>query len=138
MKKCALLQITDSFVGFVVQKNNDRKINCVIWKAIYSVRNYKNYTFFGFLLTLLCAKLVVVFSLMHFVIKTQCSYGEYLNFIKISSYIRIPPTTILWKNFGWFFPSKISIVMDRVFRLFNQRQFLNRNFFYYHGLFAGM
>ena len=30
MKKCALLQITDSFVGFVVQKNNDRKINCVI------------------------------------------------------------------------------------------------------------
>ena len=23
MKKCALLQITDSFAGFVVQKNND-------------------------------------------------------------------------------------------------------------------
>ena len=53
MKKCALLQITDSFVGFVVQKNNDWKIDFVIWKAIYSARNYKNYTFFGFLLTLL-------------------------------------------------------------------------------------
>ena len=53
MKKCALLQITDSFVGFVVPKNNDWKINFVIWKAIYSARNCKNYTFFGFLLTLL-------------------------------------------------------------------------------------
>ena len=33
MKKCALLQITDSFVGFVVQKNNDWKMNFVIWKS---------------------------------------------------------------------------------------------------------